>query len=125
MVSRGDRIVVLWPQYFDASLSREEGRRVPLKYAIKDPTVDEIAQAAKSLGYDTVIERDVRYPARWWEKKGRVLVRKTASKQKILHAVSRRLAYMRSQKGEVKKEGESKAETKASRKKKKKRFKRR
>ena len=124
MVSRGDRIVVLWPQYFDASLSREEGRRVPAKYAVRDPTVEEIAQAARSLGYDAIIEKDAKYPARWWSTKGRVLVRKTASKQKILHAVSRRLAYMRAQKGESTRKAETKSEAKVSRKKKK-RFKRR
>jgi len=52
---------VLWPAYFDAELTRSEGRRVPKELAVEKPTVDEIADAVQQVGYDAVIERDKTY----------------------------------------------------------------
>ena len=65
---------VLWPAYFDASLTRSEGRRVPRELAVEEPTVDEIADAVQQVGYDAVIERDKPY-SREYEARGRVLVK--------------------------------------------------
>ncbi|ERH13467.1 MAG: signal recognition particle 19 kDa protein, partial [halophilic archaeon J07HB67] len=39
---------VLWPAYFDAELSRSDGRRLPVDQAVSEPTVDEIAQPSNS-----------------------------------------------------------------------------
>jgi len=64
---------VLWPAYFDAALTRSEGRRVPKELAVEEPTVDEIAEAVQQVGYDAVIERDKSY-SREYETRGRVLV---------------------------------------------------
>jgi len=65
---------VLWPAYFDASLTRSEGRRVPEELAVEEPTVDEIATAVQQVGYDAVIEREKTY-SREYEARGRVLVK--------------------------------------------------
>ncbi len=65
---------VLWPAYFDAALTRSEGRRVPKELAVEEPTVDEIAEAVQQVGYDAVIERDKTY-SREYEERGRVLVK--------------------------------------------------
>ena len=65
---------VLWPAYFDAELTRSEGRRVPNELAVEKPTVDEIADAVQQVGYDAVIERDKTY-SREYEERGRVLVK--------------------------------------------------
>jgi len=65
---------VLWPAYFDAELTRSEGRRVPKELAVEKPTVDEIADAVQQVGYDAVIERDKTY-SREYEERGRVLVK--------------------------------------------------
>ncbi len=64
---------VLWPAYFDAALTRSEGRRVPEELAVDEPTVDEIATAVQQVGYDAVIEREKTY-SREFEPRGRVLV---------------------------------------------------
>jgi len=53
---------VIWPAYFDATLSRRDGRRIPRSLAVEEPTVDEIATAVQQVGYDAVVERDVSYP---------------------------------------------------------------
>ncbi len=66
---------VLWPAYFDAELSRKEGRRVSQSVAVSEPTVDEIATAVGQVGYDAVIERDVSYSREPHRQRGRVLVK--------------------------------------------------
>ena len=65
---------VLWPAYFDAGLTRSEGRRVPMDLAVDEPTVDEIADAVQQVGYDAVIEREKCY-SREFDTRGRVLVK--------------------------------------------------
>ena len=65
---------VLWPAYFDAGLTRSEGRRVPMDLAVDEPTVDEVADAVQQVGYDAVIERDKTY-SREFDPRGRVLVK--------------------------------------------------
>jgi len=88
---------VLWPAFFDAGLSRAEGRRVPLDQAVEDPTVDEIARAVQQVGYDAVVERDVAYPREHWQRRGRVLVEDAddATKSDLVGAVAAYLHVLR------------------------------
>ncbi|MCD6480813.1 MAG: signal recognition particle protein Srp19 [Thermoplasmata archaeon] len=79
---------VLWPIYFDADASRLEGRRVPKELAVKNPTVEDILQAAKKLGLAAVKEEKAAYPARWWRKEGRVLVGKKFSKTATIKQIA-------------------------------------
>ncbi|MDH5021261.1 signal recognition particle subunit SRP19 [Halobacterium rubrum] len=87
---------VIWPAYFDAALSRREGRRVPEDLAVEEPTVDEIATAVQQVGYDAVVERDVAYPRRHWEDAGRVLVKDADdSKNDVVQAVAAYVGALR------------------------------
>jgi len=88
---------VLWPAYFDATLSRREGRRVAEDLAVESPTVDEIATAVQQVGYDSVVERDVAYPRQHWEAAGRVLVKDAddAGKSDLLQAVAAYVTALR------------------------------
>lgn len=65
---------VLYPAYFDATLSRSDGRRVPEDLAVEAPEVDEVAKAVQQVGYDAVIERDRHYSRESHLERGRVLV---------------------------------------------------
>ncbi|MFT4944365.1 MAG: signal recognition particle subunit SRP19 [Halovenus sp.] len=87
---------VIWPAYFDAALTRAEGRRVSRELAVEEPTVEEIARAVKQVGYDAVIERDTTYP-REFEPRGRVLVRDAddATKSDLLQATAAYLGAIR------------------------------
>ncbi len=91
MVSRGEDKYVIWPIYFDNSISRLEGRRVAKKYAIEKPSVESIIKAAKSLGLNPTLEKDRAYPSRHRKKEGRVLVDKKDSKSKLLIKIANRL----------------------------------
>lgn len=88
---------VIWPAYLDAGRSRREGRRVPEGTAVSEPTVDEIAEAVRQVGYDAVIERDVAYPREPWHPRGRVRVKDAddASKNDLVQAVAAYVAALR------------------------------
>lgn len=88
--------LVIWPIYFDSTASRKDGRRVKRRYALKSPALDEIAEAARMLGFDPIIEQDKSYPALWWKKGGRVLIKKTETpKSSILREIASKIREMR------------------------------
>ncbi len=88
--------IVIWPTYFDSAVSRKDGRRVTKRYALKSPALDEIAEATRTLGLDPVVEQDKSYPASWWKKSGRVLVKKTgAPKSSVLREIGSLIKEMR------------------------------
>ena len=91
MVSRGEDKYVVWPIYFDKSVSRLSGRKVAKKHAVDKPNTENIMKAAKSLKLNPVLEKDIGYPSRYWKKEGRVLVDKKDSKSKILKQIANRL----------------------------------
>lgn len=87
---------VIWPAYFDADLSRAEGRRVSRELAVEDPDVGEIARAVQQVGYDTVIKHDKTYP-REYEPRGYVVVKGAddSSKSDLLQATAAYLEAIR------------------------------
>jgi len=91
MVGRRDGKYVIWPLYFDASLSRREGRRVPKKLAVEKPSIDDILRASRELGLNPIPEKDARHPSRYWEKMGRVLVDKKGSKTILIKKIAKLL----------------------------------
>jgi len=91
MVSKDEDKYVIWPIYFDKSVSRLNGRKVAKKHAVEKPSVEDIAKAAKSLGLHPVLEKTVSHPSRPRKKDGRVLVDKKDPKSKLLVQISNRL----------------------------------
>jgi len=88
---------VIYPAYFDAELTRGDGRRVPADLAVADPGVEEIAKAVQQVGYDAVIERSVAYSREPWRERGRVLVKDAddASKNDLVRAAAAYVAALR------------------------------
>jgi len=91
MVSRDEDKYVIWPVYFDKNISRLSGRKISKKHAVEKPSIEDISKAAKSLGLNPVLEKDVAYPSRPWKKDGRILVDKKGSKSKLLVQIANRL----------------------------------
>jgi signal recognition particle subunit SRP19 len=98
MVAKKDNKMIIWPEYFDQTLTRTGGRRVPKKLATASPSIEVIQKAAKSLGYKPVLERDKKYPKKWWRKEGgRILINsKGISKTKILMNIAKRMKKLSS-----------------------------
>ena len=91
MVSRGEDKYVIYPIYFDKSVSRINGRKVAKKHSVDKPTIENISKAAKSLGLNPVLEKDSSHSSRHWKKEGRILVDKKSTKSKLLVQISKRI----------------------------------
>jgi signal recognition particle subunit SRP19 len=91
MVSRNENKLIIWPIYFDKSVSRLNGRRVTKGYAIEKPTIEIIAKAAKSLGLNPILEKNCSHPKRHWKKDGRLIIDNNDSKNKLLIKIAKRL----------------------------------
>ena len=92
MPTRSDGKRVLWPHYFDRSLSRAQGRRVKQELAVDHPKAPQIAQACRTLGLQAELLEDAKPPRFWADRKGCVVVAKTKdSKESVLNQVARRL----------------------------------
>ncbi|MEM2188064.1 MAG: signal recognition particle subunit SRP19/SEC65 family protein [Nitrososphaerota archaeon] len=81
---------VIWPAYFDASISRSLCRRVPLGLSVRNPRAEQIVEAARRLGWSAVIEPGS-HPAFWWRKMGKVIVDpgKPMRKSEVIRALAR------------------------------------
>lgn len=90
---------VLWLDYFNSSLSREEGRRIPLDRSVKDPKLDELVEAARRLGYEPEPE-SVKHPKRMWAPSGYVSIEKKAQvkKGRVVSEVAKVLSNVRGEK---------------------------
>jgi len=86
---------MLYPAYFDAARTRQTGRRVAKRWAVDSPTVEEIAQAAKSLGLEPSVEADKAFPSTPWRKEGRVLVRADYYKTSVVRRVAEKIRTSR------------------------------
>ncbi len=93
---KGKRIV-LWPINIDSTASRGEGRKVPLRDAVRRPRVEEVVEAAQRLGLNPVTEK-ARYPRKWWEQTTRVVVDKRGSKLETLKTIAREIRRLREEK---------------------------
>jgi signal recognition particle subunit SRP19 len=91
MVSRGDDKYVVWPIYFDKSVSRLSGRKISKKNAVDKPSIEAISKAAKSLGLNPILEKNSSYPSKHWKKEGRILIDKKDTKNKLLVKIANRL----------------------------------
>jgi len=91
MVSRDEDKYVVWPIYFDKSVSKLGGRKISKKHAVEKPSLENIAKAAKSLGLHPVLEKNCAHPSKHWKKEGRILVDKKEPKSKILLQIANKL----------------------------------
>jgi signal recognition particle subunit SRP19 len=87
---------VLWLDYFNSSMTRREGRRIPLDRSVKDPKLSELVEATKALGYNPEPEA-VKHPKRMSLQSGIVSVEKREGKKKsvILLEVAKSLSNVR------------------------------
>jgi len=91
----------VYPAYLDRKLSRADGRRVPEAAGTPDVTVEEIAAAAKRLGWKAEAEPAKQYPRRFFSYAGRVKVTKRAGspKAKSLRTLADEVRKLRAQSG--------------------------
>ena len=86
---------MLYPAYFDAGRSREQGRRVAKRLAVESPTIEDIAAAARALKIEPTLEEGKAHSATPWRKEGRVLVRADYYKTSVVRKIAERLKVPR------------------------------
>jgi signal recognition particle subunit SRP19 len=87
---------IIWPIYFDTSKTRKEGRRVPKNIAVQFPKIDEIKQAADTLGLENEVNLNAHFPKNHWSKTGMLLVEKKEAKEKIIQKLAKQLVKIKS-----------------------------
>ncbi len=78
----------IYPEYFDKTLKRSEGRRLSIEDSLDNPSILEIRLAAEKLGLNYEIRDSGSYPRQWWNPKGLILVEKKESKLKTIRTLS-------------------------------------
>jgi signal recognition particle subunit SRP19 len=92
MKPSGERI--LYPCYFDATLDRSSGRRVPAPLAVKGPTLQDLERALRRERLRFRAE-EKHHPAHWPRREGRIIVAWEGSKEELLRRVARALDVKR------------------------------
>jgi signal recognition particle subunit SRP19 len=93
--------VVLWLDYFNKNLKRRQGRKVNREQAVFDPTVQELAEAARAVGLqfsDQEINSEAKFPRRSFVKSGYLMVAKKdgIKKSQVIEAVADKMVHKRS-----------------------------
>ncbi len=92
--------VILWLDYFNKNLKRRQGRKVKRDQAVFDPTLQELLDAVKTVGYkveDDAINDTARFPRRSFVKSGYVMLAKQegVKKSKMISTVAEKLLQRR------------------------------
>jgi signal recognition particle subunit SRP19 len=89
---------ILWLDYFNRSLSRRSGRKLKKDLAVFDPTLEDLIEAAKSVGYQPPVEDTndrARYPRRPFVRSGYVMLPKQEKKSVLIQSIAERLVQMK------------------------------
>lgn len=90
--------VRVWLNYFDQSISRKYGRKLPKKLTVPDPKIAEVLRACEALKYECEVE-EKKYPRTWYKPSAIVIVKTsdTVSKYEIVKQIGKKLVELRSQ----------------------------
>ncbi|MFQ5710899.1 MAG: signal recognition particle subunit SRP19/SEC65 family protein [Candidatus Geothermarchaeales archaeon] len=91
---------IFWTVYFDSTLTRKEGRRLPTKLCVPEPGLEELVRATEEARLKTIAKKVVKFPRMWWKRAGYVAVEKKGRKRDIMMEISRNLRKNRSVRGE-------------------------
>jgi len=79
---------ILWPAYLDSSKSRSQGRRVPKRFAVKAPKLNEIVEAAEKLGLTIKTYPEKIYPKFPYERSGMAVITDKKRKNEIIKEIA-------------------------------------
>ena len=92
--------IILWLDYFNKHLSKRKGRKVKRDRAVFDPTIIELIDAVKSIGYNPLTEETndkARYPRRSFVRSGYIMLPKLedAKKSSIITTIAEKMSQKR------------------------------
>jgi signal recognition particle subunit SRP19 len=88
--------VVVWLDYFNKTLTKKMGRRLPKEKCVFDPSLKELIDATVEAGFSPKESDDkVRFPRRAYVRSGYVILPKSSAKAKIMAKISEKLVAKR------------------------------
>ena len=88
--------IVVWLDYFNKTLPRKKGRRLPKEKCVFDPSLKELIDATKAAGIEpTETEDQVRFPKRPYVRSGYIVLEKKSTKTSIMNKISEKLVSKR------------------------------
>ncbi len=88
--------IVVWPIYFDSTKARGKGRKLPKKFTVPNPKLDEICKVLDRLKLRYEVVADAAYPKMPWRRIGVIYIEKGKKpKLEILKLIGRNLVEMR------------------------------
>jgi signal recognition particle subunit SRP19 len=88
--------IVVWLDYFNKTLTKRMGRRLPKDKCVFDPSLKELTDAAKEAGFETTSsDEKVRFPRRAFVRSGYIMLPKVSPKAKVLYKISEKLVAKR------------------------------
>jgi len=91
-----EREYIIWPAYFDSTIPRRLGRKVPIKEAVKNPSIEELIKVCKELGLEYEVNTEAKYPRTWYIHRGDLRVKYQGPKTRLLHMIGEKLVELRS-----------------------------
>jgi signal recognition particle subunit SRP19 len=88
---------VIWLDYFNKTLTKKMGRRLPKEKCVFDPSLKELIDATVEAGFEPKESSDkVRFPRRAFVRSGYIVLPKNSvAKTKILYKISEKLVAKR------------------------------
>jgi signal recognition particle subunit SEC65 len=86
---------VVWLDYFNSEVKRSQGRRVPLSFATRAPSIDELAEACRRLNLQPE-PQVAKYPRNSAAPSGSVSVTKRKPKTELVLKIAKELTTVRS-----------------------------
>lgn len=86
----------IWLNYFDQSLSRKYGRKLPKRLTVVEPKLIEILKVCDALGYKCEAE-EKRYPRIWYKPSALIVVKVSSnvSKYEMIKQIGKKLVELR------------------------------
>ena len=85
---------IIWLDYFDSSLSRSQGRRVPKNRTIKNPDLNNLISAAERLNLKPKGQH-AKHQKRFSIQSGYISIEKTGKKSSILTEIAKLLPIVK------------------------------
>ena len=85
---------IIWLDYFDSSLSRSQGRRVPKNRTIKNPDLNNLIRAAERLNLKPK-GQNAKHPKRFSIQSGYISIEKIGQKSFTLNEIAKLLPIVK------------------------------
>lgn len=91
-------VYVIWLDYFDSTISRRSGRRVPLSIATKHPQLQDLVRAAEESGFNVTRATKASHPKRHRRPSGYIEVEKVnnLTKNEVVLKIAKALTRVKS-----------------------------